>query len=169
MTQSTEVSVITRRAARETAVLILYAQQLSEQSLADVMERVRVLQMKNELDLDVNAPLAASQMDRKSTYAVFLRELVLKTIRDTEVIDEIIASRAHKWDLERIAKLDRIILLIGIAEMLHFPDIPDKVSINEAIEIAKKYSTENSGKFVNGILDSVKSDMPALRKKYAEG
>jgi transcription antitermination protein NusB len=160
--------LITRRAARETAVLILYAQQLSGQPLADVMDRVRILQRKTELELDVNDPLPDSSLDKNSTYAVFLRNLVLKTIRDSEVIDEIITKRAHKWDLERIAKLDRIILLIGIAEMLHFPDIPEKVSINEAIEIAKKYSTENSGKFVNGILDSVKSEISALRSQYAE-
>jgi N utilization substance protein B len=160
--------VISRREARETAVLILYAQQASGLPLSEVLDRVRILQRKLALDLEVGDALPANELDRDSVYAVFLRNLVLKTIRDTEVIDEIIAQRAHKWDLERIARLDRIILRIGIAEMLHFPDIPEKVSINEAIEIAKKYSTENSGKFVNGILDSVKTDMPELRRKYAD-
>ncbi|MFA7330365.1 MAG: transcription antitermination factor NusB [Candidatus Delongbacteria bacterium] len=160
--------MISRRAARETAVLILYAQQSSGLPLSEVMDRVRILQRKVELDLEVGDALPANELDRDSVYAIFLRNIVLKTIRDTEVIDDIIAQRAHKWDLERIARLDRIILRIGIAEMLHFPDIPEKVSINEAIEIAKKYSTENSGKFVNGILDSVKSDMAELRQKYAD-
>ncbi len=160
--------MISRREARETAVLILYAQQASGLPLSEVLDRVRILQRKLALDLEVGDALPANELDRDSVYAVFLRNLVLKTIRDTEVIDEIIAQRAHKWDLERIARLDRIILRIGIAEMLHFPDIPEKVSINEAIEIAKKYSTENSGKFVNGILDSVKTDMPELRRKYAD-
>jgi N utilization substance protein B len=160
--------VISRRAARETAVLILYAQQSSGLPLSEVMDRVRILERKLDLELDVGDALPANEMDRDSVYAIFLRDLVRKTIRDTEVIDAIIADRAHKWDLDRIARLDRIILRIGIAEMLHFPDIPEKVSINEAIEIAKKYSTENSGKFVNGILDAVKSDIPALRAKYAD-
>lgn len=160
--------MISRREARETAVLILYAQQASGLPLSEVLDRVRILQRKLELDLDVGDALPANELDQDSVYALFLRNLVIKTIRDSEVIDEIIAQRAHKWDLERIARLDRIILRIGIAEMLHFPDIPEKVSINEAIEIAKKYSTENSGKFVNGILDSVKTDMPELRRKYAD-
>jgi transcription antitermination protein NusB len=160
--------VISRRAARETAVLILYAQEASGLPLSEVMERVRILQRKVELELEVGDALPADELDRDSVYAVFLRNLVLKTIRDTEVIDAIITQRALKWDLDRIARLDRIILRIGISEMLHFPDIPEKVSINEAIEIAKKYSTENSGKFVNGILDSVKSDIADLRLKYAD-
>jgi transcription antitermination protein NusB len=160
--------VLSRRSARETAVLILYAQQSSGLPLSQVMDRVRVLQRKIELGLEAHEELPDQRLDRDSIYARFLRDIVLKTIRDTEVIDAIIAGRAHKWDLERIARLDRIILRIGIAEMLHFPDIPEKVSINEAIEIAKKYSTENSGKFINGILDSVKSDIAALRESYAD-
>ena len=160
--------MISRRAARESAVLILYAQQASGLPLSEVMDRVRILQRKLDLELEVGDALPAGELDRDSVYAVFLRNLVLKTIRDTEVIDAIITQRAHKWDLDRIARLDRIILRIGIAEMLHFPDIPEKVSINEAIEIAKKYSTENSGKFVNGILDSVKTDIAELRLKYAD-
>jgi len=160
--------VLSRRSARETAVLILYAQQASGLPLSQVMDRARVLQRKVELGLEAHEELPDQRPDRDSIYAKFLRDIVLKTIRDTEVIDAIIAERAHKWDLERIARLDRIILRIGIAEMLHFPDIPEKVSINEAIETAKKYSTENSGKFINGILDSVKSDIAELRERYAD-
>lgn len=160
--------MLSRRSARETAVLILYAQQTSGLPLSQVMDRVRVLQRKVELDLEAGQDLPDHRLDKDSIYAKFLRDIVVKTIRDTEVIDAIIAERAHKWDLERIAKLDRIILRIGIAEMLHFPDIPEKVSINEAIEIAKKYSTENSGKFINGILDSVKTEIQQLRERYAD-
>ncbi len=160
--------MISRRSARETAVLILYAQAVSGLPLSEVMDRVRILQQRIELDLGPEDPLPDPVLDKESLHARFLRDIVVKTIRDTEVIDEIIAQRAHKWDLERIARLDRIILRIGISEMLHFPDIPEKVSINEAIEIAKKYSTDNSGKFVNGILDAVKNDIKALREQYAD-
>lgn len=160
--------MISRRTARETAVLILYAQQTSGLPLSEVMDRVRILQRKVELELEAGQDLPDYRLDRDSIYAKFLRNIVIKTIRDTEVIDEIIAARAHKWDLERIARLDHIILRIGVAEMLHFPDIPEKVSINEAIEIAKKYSTDNSGKFVNGILDAVKNDIKTLREQYAD-
>ena len=157
-----------RRAAREMAVLILYAQQTSGLPLSEVMDRTWELIRRIELELEPEEQLDPGELNRDSVYGRFMRELVLKTIRDTDVIDQIIAERAHKWDLERIARLDRIIMRVGIAEMLHFPDIPDKVSINEAIEIGKKYSTDNSGKFINGILDSVKSLIPDLRKRYDE-
>jgi transcription antitermination protein NusB len=159
--------LISRRAARESAVLVLYAQQCSHMPVGEVMNNVRILQKKVELSLGPGDDLGSYRLDTDSIYAKFLKDLVLKTIRDTEVIDEIITEKAHKWDLDRIARLDRIILRIGISEMLHFPDIPEKVSINEAIEISKKYSTEKSGKFINGILDNVKTEIVSLREKYA--
>jgi transcription antitermination factor NusB len=62
---------------------------------------------------------------------------------------------AENWDLSRMAAFDRNLLRLGTAEILFFDDVPDKVAINEAIEIAKRFSTENSGRFVNGILDKV--------------
>ena len=68
-------------------------------------------------------------------------------------------NRHANWDIARIAKVDRNILRLAIYEMLHREDIPPVVSINEAIDIAKKFSTENSGRFVNGILDKVKGKL----------
>ncbi|MDP8238257.1 MAG: transcription antitermination factor NusB [Candidatus Hatepunaea meridiana] len=76
-----------------------------------------------------------------------------------EQLDDLIRLKVDKWEFHRIAVLDRIILRMGIAELLYFPDVPPKVSINEAIEIAKLYSTDNSGRFVNGILDAVYNDI----------
>lgn len=75
-----------------------------------------------------------------------------------EKIDEIIAQYAPKWPLEQIALVDRNILRIGIYEMMFNDDIPSKVAINEAIEIAKSYGGQSSGKFVNGILGAIYSD-----------
>jgi N utilization substance protein B len=74
-------------------------------------------------------------------------------------IDGIIADQTRNWDFDRIAKVDRNILRLAIYEMMHRDDIPPVVSINEAIDIAKKFSTENSGRFVNGILDKVKGKL----------
>ncbi len=71
-------------------------------------------------------------------------------------IDEIIGSSTQNYELARISSVDRNILRMAIYEMLHCPEIPPVVSINEAIEIAKKYSTEESGRFVNGILDKIR-------------
>ncbi len=73
--------------------------------------------------------------------------------------DELIKKHARNWELHRIAAVDRNILRLAIYEMLHREDIPPVVSINEAVDIAKKFSTQDSGKFVNGILDKVKSEL----------
>ncbi len=79
--------------------------------------------------------------------------------RYREQLDELICIKVKKWEFHRIAIIDRIILRMASAELLYFPDIPPKVSINEAIEIAKTFSTEKSGKFVNGILDAIYNDI----------
>jgi transcription antitermination protein NusB len=74
-------------------------------------------------------------------------------------MDEEINSRVNNWEMSRIALIDLILLRMGICELLFFPEIPPKVSINEAIEIAKEFSTAGSGKFINGILDAILSDL----------
>lgn len=86
---------------------------------------------------------------------VFATNLFLRTLDLTEEADAIIGRHTENWDLERIALVDRILLRMAICEILTFEDVPPKVSINEAIEIAKRYSTLKSGPFINGILDAV--------------
>src|SRR3990167_10004986 len=85
----------------------------------------------------------------------FANKLNNQGIINENDLDELIKSKVDNWDLSRIALIDRILLRIGICELLYFPDIPPKVSINESIEIAKEYSTAGSAKFINGILDAV--------------
>jgi N utilization substance protein B len=85
----------------------------------------------------------------------FALELTRKVLSNTKNLDERITSRVANWEMNRIALIDKILLRMGICEILFFPDIPPKVSINEAIEIAKDYSTAGSAKFINGILDAV--------------
>lgn len=97
---------------------------------------------------------------RLSFDEVYARRLLEKIITNTEHTNVVLKSIVKNWDIERIAIIDRSILRIAICEILYFDDIPPKVSIDEAIEIAKIYSTPDSGKFVNGILDKV-----AKRKK----
>jgi len=84
-----------------------------------------------------------------------MQDLVQRTIEKQDWIDGLIKQHTEKWELSRIAVLDRIILRLAICEISFFDDIPPKVTINEAIEIARKYSTEKSDKFVNGVLDAV--------------
>jgi N utilization substance protein B len=85
----------------------------------------------------------------------FGRNLVKYTIENKPVINELIEQHTANWHLERIAKIDILLMQIAITELLKFEEIPTKVSINEAIDIAKKYSTHKSGTFINGILDSI--------------
>lgn len=89
----------------------------------------------------------------------FARNLVEKTIANSIDIDKVIRAKVTNWDFKRIAVLDRLILRMGICELLYFRDIPPKVSMNEAIELAKLFSTEKSGQFINGVLDAVLSDV----------
>ena len=74
-------------------------------------------------------------------------------------IDKIIDENSQNWELNRIAMTDKLVLRLAIVEMLHFEDVPHKVSISEAVEISKVFGTNNSGVFVNGILDAVLKKM----------
>ena len=87
----------------------------------------------------------------------FATALVRGTRAHLAEIDDIIQQVAQNWDLSRMATVDRNVLRLGSFELLHRDDIPPKVSINEAIELAKQYSTAESGTFVNGILDRIKN------------
>ncbi len=89
----------------------------------------------------------------------FANDLLRGTLEKKAEIDAKIASLADNWDFERLAVVDRNILRLALYEMLFRTEIPPVVSINEAIEIAKKFSTAESGKFVNGLLDRVKKEL----------
>jgi N utilization substance protein B len=88
----------------------------------------------------------------------YAREVVDGVLAHREAIDALLRGAARNWELERMAAVDRNALRIGVYELLHRDDVPMRVAINEAIELAKKYSTEASGAFVNGILDRIRRD-----------
>ncbi len=85
----------------------------------------------------------------------FAFSLVEKTLETRDIVDEYITAVAENWELDRIASLDRILIEMAVVELIYFPEIPTKVSINESIEIAKRYSTDKSGNFINGVLDKI--------------
>jgi N utilization substance protein B len=90
---------------------------------------------------------------------LFAEPLIRGALEHRDEADTLIKRHAQNWDLHRMAAVDRNILRLAIYEMLHRDDIPPVVSINEAVDIAKKFSTQDSGKFVNGILDKVKGEL----------
>ncbi|MDH3347698.1 MAG: transcription antitermination factor NusB [Desulfobulbaceae bacterium] len=86
---------------------------------------------------------------------VYARELVVGTEARLAEIDDILQKHSHNWRLERMSSVDRNVLRIAVFEMIFTPDVPSSVSINEALEIAKRYSHHESVSFINGILDAV--------------
>lgn len=89
----------------------------------------------------------------------FAKSLLSTILEKKEYLDNFIVPKLKNWDAERIAALDMIIMRMGVAEFLYFETIPPKVTINEYIDIAKEYSTQQSGQFVNGILDNIHKEL----------
>lgn len=126
-----------RREAREAVLQALYANEIGKDEWAHIIKTVIKSQFR----------------DDKETFK-FAERLFLKVVNRQDVLDDVIQAHIKNWRIDRLTAVDRLILRLAIAEFLFFDDIPTKVTINEAIEIAKKYSTKKSGNFVNGILDS---------------
>ena len=89
---------------------------------------------------------------------LFTQELVQGVVRERERIDQVIARYATQWPVDQISLVDRTILRLGVFELEHSPGVPPKVAINEAIELAKSFGGDASGKFVNGVLGSMYRD-----------
>ena len=139
-----------RRIVREKVLQILYAYEMNKESL-------------QPLSLEILKDVA------DETDKAFAQELIRKVLANIEDLDERINQRVTNWEMNRIALIDKILLRIGICELLHFPDIPPKVSINESIEIAKDYSTAGSAKFINGILDAILAEEKKVGKLNKSG
>ena len=99
----------------------------------------------------------------------FGRILTKSTIELKSEIDDMIQNLVQNWELVRLALIDKILMYIAATEIMKVPEIPLKVSINEAIDIAKKYSTEKSGTFINGILDKILETLKADGKVHKTG
>lgn len=95
----------------------------------------------------------------------FARELIVGTVEHRERIDRVIEKYARDWTLERMANVDRNILRLASFELLYLPEVPPGASVDEAVELAKRYSTAESGRFVNGILGNLVRN---LEKEIAE-
>ena len=132
--------VFKRRIVRERVLQVLYAYEMSKENL-EFLEKEIIVDIPDKIDED------------------FAHDLINRVLIHCNDFDKMIKQRVNNWEMNRIALIDKILLRMGICELLYFPDIPPKVSINEVIEIAKVFSTAGSGKFINGILDAVLSEL----------
>ena len=115
----------------------MYAHEVSGNTIQTVLEELSKEEMADTETLD------------------FAVQLVRETADRAEALDCDLVPVIKNWEYGRIAVIDKLILRLALCEILHFPEIPPKVTINEAIDLAKKFSTEESGRFVNGILDGL--------------
>ncbi len=135
----------TRREGREWALQVLF--QLDFQP-ADPIETLAQFWQSNDLQHDP---------------CVFTEELVCGVMEYRPAVDALIQRYADNWDLRRIGRVDRNVLRLAIFELMHRNDIPPAVSINEAIDLAKYFSSSESGRFVNGVLDRTRKELEAAR------
>jgi N utilization substance protein B len=155
-----------RREARERAIQFLFQYDLNPpEKLEDALDHFWNTQRTAAIAEDkgdatwgqkVELPVPTEEDE---AVRLFAEPLIRGALEHRDEADRCIKKFAQNWDLHRIAAVDRNILRLAIYEMLHREDIPPVVSINEAVDIAKKFSTHDSGKFVNGILDKVMDNL----------
>ena len=139
-----------RTQAREFALQILYQHEMNPQPLEELLASF----------WEENA----TQPEEVRSFANFL---VRGTLDHITEIDEVLARYTENWQLNRMAAIDRNIMRFAVFELLYVEDIPPKVSINEAVNIAKKFSQEESGKFVNGVLDKINhTEKPRVTRSH---
>jgi transcription antitermination protein NusB len=136
-----------RRKARELVLKALYAYEMLPRDISQIYDELA----------DGNA-MGQENLD-------FARHYMDTVLKNQDQLDRLITKLADNWDLDRIAVIDKIILRMALAELYFMPDIPEKAAINEAIDLAKQYSTLESSSFVNGILDTALAES---RHKPAE-
>ncbi len=138
-----------RRNEREFALKILFACDFSEQSWESHKKMLDEKELKHETD--------------------FSKNIIINYLEHKNNIDKRLIQHIKNWDYNRVALIDKIILRISLIEFLYFPDIPPEATINEAIELAKLYSTPQSSNFVNGVLDSVSKKLKDNLKTVKKG
>ncbi|RJE48385.1 MULTISPECIES: transcription antitermination factor NusB [unclassified Dehalobacter] len=131
--------IMGRRKARETALQILYQIDIT----GETDKREQVLQHWIQ------------EFAVPDKTADFIRELVEGTLQNKADIDAKLASTSHEWALDRMGNVDRNLMRLAVYEMLYSPGTPQRVTLNEAIEIAKRFGGDDSAKFINGILDKL--------------
>lgn len=136
-----------RRRARECAIQALYQIDLMHGAV-DVGDVV-------DAELQLYWTHFPPEDDASPELRSFAEKLVRGVVEESAEIDDVLQRFSQNWRLERMARVDRNVLRLAIFEMLHVEDVPHRVAMNEAIELGKKFGTEESGAFINGILDRI--------------
>ena len=131
-----------RRQVRERVLQALYAQEVSGDEAEHIL-----------------ATLIHPAFIDEPVYLRFAEKLFLRGLDVREDADALTSRHVQNWELARLALTDRLVIRMAVAELLYFEDIPPKVTLNEALEVAKTFSTEKSGSFVNGVLDAILRDL----------
>jgi transcription antitermination protein NusB len=151
-----------RRAGRIIALQSLYQVDIASKSLEEIEEFIKDYPLLNITPEEKKEEF----LDKSKEFALELVKIVLENLKQ---IDEIIPNYLKNWKYDRILSIDRNILRMGVAEFLYRQDIPYKVTINEAIELAKRFGDEKSGGFINGVLDNIVKNenikYPVLKNK----
>ena len=129
-----------RRRSREIILKLLYQKELNDQNPEDMLENFW------------------HEKEEKEEVKSFVASIFCGVNESKDELDTWIMKYSKNWDLNRLSIIDKCILRLSVYELLHRKDIPPKVSINEAIDISKKYSNADAGKFINGILDKVSKE-----------
>jgi N utilization substance protein B len=141
-----------RRLARERVLQVIYAHSINERETDELFfEMISSDELLGEQGVE------------------FARQLMRSYNQHKDALNEIISRHLAHWDVSRVALIDRILIQIGILEFKYFPEVPPKATINELIEIAKDFSTDESGKFINGILHAIKEDLTKSGDMKKEG
>lgn len=137
-----------RRKSREIALQFLFAHDFGEHlSTADAVQG------------ELASFLDSFTINQKAL--PYARELISGIVEKMQSLDTLLAGHSHNWRLERMSSVDRNILRMAVYEMLYVGDVPGQVAINEALEVAKRFSLPDSVAFINGILDAVQIDLEA--------
>ena len=136
-----------RRKSREYAMQMLYQWEMGKHALAQVSSTF-FLEKKVEPEVES-----------------FARELFEGAVNRREELDRLVREHSENWRLERLAAVDRSVLRLALFELLHHPETPPAAVINEALEIARRFSGEDSVEFVNGVLDGIRRTLPARAHK----
>ncbi len=159
----------TRSKVRPKVLQVLMAYEFSDEEIDVLFDNI----FFREFNFDPENPVPNKLLTREEIYeleadipiiwdmgdVIFARKLVQETLKNKDFATELIRKHTENWEFDRIIAVDRIIIQVAIAEMLSFEDVPPKVTINEAIEVAKEFGTEKSGIFVNGLLDKIYKEL----------